>query len=94
MNDENLNKAFQEAFKKASKIDFDLPQDTMLQFYAYYKQATQEAMTLNYTHNHNNLRSAFKLNAIMQISHLSQNEAKLKYIELVNNTLNNYKPKK
>ncbi len=90
MNDSALDIAFEEAFIKASKINFELPPDIKLQFYAYYKQATKNSYHLNNSFDGNDLRSAFKLNAIMQISNLSQEEAKQKYIELVEKTLKDY----
>ena len=54
----------------------------MLEFYAYYKQATEGA---EYTtpSGESDLRNAFKLNAWFQINDLNADEAKKKYIELV-----------
>lgn len=60
-----------------------LPQDVQLRLYAYYKQAT--IGTLNsLSSSGSDLRNAFKTNAWMQISHISINEAKEKYIEIIN----------
>jgi acyl-CoA-binding protein len=60
----------------------------MLRLYAYYKQATFG--TSNYNRNDNfDLRNAFKTNAWIQISHLTQEEAKTLYIETVNELLKN-----
>lgn len=79
---EKLDERFDKAFEIASAMTKKLPPDTMLQFYAYYKQATKGR---NYTRpsGESPLRNAFKLNAWFQLNNLSENEAKLKYIELV-----------
>ncbi len=85
MTDEELNIAFKEAFEKASRTKTQLPPDLMLHFYAYYKQATHTESEGFYTPSGNSeLRNAFKLNALFQVKNLTPNEAKLKYIELVN----------
>jgi acyl-CoA-binding protein len=87
----DLNTRFLEAFEKASNMTETLPPDLMLRIYAYYKQATNNG-TVGYRQlNDNDLRNAFKTNAWMQISHISQDEAKEKYIEIINSLLN---PKK
>jgi acyl-CoA-binding protein len=56
--------------------------------YACYKQATfctlEPRQTLTY-----HLRDAFKTNAWMQISHLTTDEAKEQYIEIINSLLKN-----
>lgn len=80
MNSE-LNQEFEKAFSIASKMTKKLPQDVMLQFYAYYKQATAGD---NFSFNANfGVRNAFKFNAWMQLKGISTEEAKIKYIELV-----------
>ncbi len=77
-----LDKAFQIAFQKASNMTKQLPQDVMLNFYAYYKQATTGD---NFSfENYHDGRNAFKFNAWMQLRGLTPDEAKEKYIELVN----------
>jgi acyl-CoA-binding protein len=80
--DEELNKEFEEAYEIACLTDIKLPPDVMLQFYAYYKQATKGN---NYEEPSGNirLRNAFKLNAWFQLNHLSEDEAKIEYINLV-----------
>lgn len=88
MTNEALDLQFQEAFEKASNMTQSLPQDVMLRLYAFYKQATFG--TSNFNRNDNSdLRNAFKTNAWIQISHLSQTQAKKKYIETVNDLLKN-----
>ncbi|MDI9311354.1 MAG: acyl-CoA-binding protein [Limnohabitans sp.] len=82
-----LDIKFKEAFDVVSNMSQDsLPQDVMLMLYAYYKQASFGAAgSLNYANL--DVRDAFKLNAWMQVSHLSEDEAKQNYIDLVNEIL-------
>ncbi len=83
MTEEELNIAFDKAYERACNTKLQLPPDVMLHFYAHYKQATHADGF--YTPSGNSeLRNAFKLNALFQVKNLSQKEAKLKYIELVN----------
>lgn len=84
--EKDLNKEFEAAYLKASTTEIKLPPDIMLQFYAYYKQATKGN---NYENPSGNieLRNAFKLNAWFQLNHLSEKEAKKEYIKLVNKYL-------
>lgn len=80
--EKDLNKEFEVAYLKASNTKIKLPPDIMLQFYAYYKQATKGN---NYENPSGDvqLRNAFKLNAWFQLSHLSEKKAKKEYIKLV-----------
>ena len=84
----NLDEQFKAAFEAASEMTIPLPPDVMLRIYAYYKQATDDPNSFSYNNNYD-LRNAFKMNAWLQISHLSQDEAKQKYIEIINEILNN-----
>ncbi|WP_372744769.1 acyl-CoA-binding protein [Lutibacter sp.] len=81
-----LDKEFEEAYNIAATTKIKLPPDIMLQFYAYYKQALKGN---NYEEPSGDieLRNAFKLNAWFQLNHLTEKEAKQKYIELVNKYL-------
>ncbi|WP_459211191.1 acyl-CoA-binding protein [Aquimarina rhabdastrellae] len=83
MTEEELNIAFENAFKRASATKIQLAPDIMLHFYAYYKHATYN-QGLHTPSGSNEVRNAFKLNALFQIKNLSPREAKLKYIALVN----------
>lgn len=87
MNKNDLDTRFQEAVEIASQMtQASLPQDVQLRLYAFYKQATFG--TLNYNHSENSdLRNAFKTNAWIQISHLSIEEAKEQYIEIINSLI-------
>ncbi|NUY82125.1 acyl-CoA-binding protein [Flavobacterium sp. MAH-1] len=82
MSETDLDKRFQEAFETASQMSqADLPQDTQLRLYAYYKQGSiGQPTNLNSGFD---LRNAFKTNAWMQIRNMDSDEAKRLYIELV-----------
>ena len=82
MTNEELDIQFQEAFDKASNMTQPLPPDVMLRLYAYYKQATFGNLSLKQSSS-NHIRDAFKTNAWMQISHLTADEAKECYIEII-----------
>jgi len=83
MNKKDLDTRFNEAVEKAAKMtQASLPQDVQLRLYAYYKQATIGTMEIRQTSNFH-LRDAFKTNAWMQISHISSDEAKENYIEII-----------
>lgn len=86
----DLNTKFNEAYEIASNTTIKLPPDIMLQFYAYYKQATK-GNDYSQSNNDDEIRNAFKLNAWLQLNHLTEEEAKKHYIKLVNKHL---KPKK
>lgn len=86
MNNDNLDKLFIEALEIASKMtQAELPIDVQLRLYAFYKQATMDSPSTSTSDN--DIRNAFKINAWMQIRHLSVDEAKESYIELIH-TLN------
>jgi len=83
MTKKDLDTRFNEAVEKAAKMtQASLPQDVQLRLYAYYKQATIGTMEIRQTSNFH-LRDAFKTNAWMQISHISSDEAKENYIEII-----------
>ena len=86
MIEKDLDKQFQEAFEKASNMTQALPQDVMLRLYAYYKQATFGNANFSQSNNFD-LRDAFKINAWIQVSHLTVDEAKQMYIDTVNSIL-------
>ena len=84
MFEKDLDIRFLEAVKIASEMtQASLPQDVQLRLYAYYKQATFGTLDLKQTSSYH-LRDAFKTNAWMQISHLTPEQAKEQYIELIN----------
>jgi acyl-CoA-binding protein len=75
---------FQQAVSKACQMtQASLPQHVQIRLYACYKQAAFGILEPRQTSNYH-LRNAFKTNAWMQISHLSDNEAKEHYIQIIN----------
>jgi diazepam-binding inhibitor (GABA receptor modulator, acyl-CoA-binding protein) len=84
MSEKDLDTRFQEAIEIALTISqTSLPQDIQLRCYAFYKQATFGALgSINYSNL--DVRDAFKNNAWLQISHISADEAKEAYIEIIN----------
>lgn len=91
MTTKNLETQFQEALQIASEMtQASLPQDVQLRLYAYYKQATVGSLNpMQLNSNSFHLRDAFKTNAWMQIRHITADEAKLSYIEIINSLLEN-----
>lgn len=84
MADKDLDIRFAKAVEVAMTMtQAALPQDVQLRLYAFYKQATFGTAVYNQSQNFD-LRDAFKTNAWMQISHMSADEAKENYIEIIN----------
>ncbi|MFC4480161.1 acyl-CoA-binding protein [Flavobacterium chungangensis] len=84
MADKDLDIRFTKAVETAMAMtQASLPQDVQLRLYAFYKQATFGTAVYNQSENFD-LRNAFKTNAWMQISHMSVDEAKENYIEIIN----------
>ena len=82
---EKIEKDFKGAVLAASETDRKLPPDILLSLYAHYKHATQRNHIIPYEKiAENDLRSAFKYNAMIQVRGLTTLEAKKAYIELVN----------
>jgi acyl-CoA-binding protein len=87
MIEKDLDKQFNEAVKIASSMtQASLPQDMQLRLYAFYKHATFDKSKFTVTDN-SDLRNAFKTNAWIQISHLTQDEAKHQYIKLIHSLI-------
>ena len=85
MNEKDTNTLFEEAFANAQLIPQEsVPQDLQLVLYGLYKQATSGTKNQLYFQNPQDLKNAFKFNAWMQVKHLSIDEAKLQYIEIIN----------
>lgn len=81
-----LHKQFLEAFERVGASTQEFPPDVLLQFYALYKQATQKN-TFSHNEGEHELVSAFKLNALLQVKHMTSDEAKEAYIEASNKFL-------
>lgn len=87
MIEKDLDTRFQEAIEIASEMtQASLPQDVQLRLYAFYKQATLGTLDLKQNSSYH-LRDAFKTNAWMQISHLTPDESKEQYIEIIHSLL-------
>ena len=85
MTSEEIHILFEKAFDDAYKIPQDtVPQDVQLVLYGLYKQSTSGSSTYSYNQNPQDLRNAFKLNAWMQVQELSEDDAKLEYIKIIN----------
>ncbi len=83
MIEKDLDTRFNEAVAIASEMtQASLPQDFQLRLYAFYKQATMGTIDPKQTENYH-IRDAFKTNAWMQISHISIEESKEAYIEII-----------
>ena len=78
----DLDKRFNKAFEIASAMTKLLPPDVMLHFYAFYKIASNSEM-IHIPSGSNELRNGFKLNALLQFNNITPNEAKKRYIALV-----------
>ena len=74
---------FLKAYQMASSTNQKFPPDVLLHFYAYYKRATEKNGFYIPPTNEGDLRSAFKINALVQVKDLTKQEAQIKYIELV-----------
>ncbi|WP_373057006.1 acyl-CoA-binding protein [Zunongwangia sp. H14] len=80
---EDLDKKFRKAYRMVSKTKQKFPPDVLLHFYAYYKRATEKNGFYIPPTSEGDLRSAFKVNALVQVKNLSKEEAQEKYIALV-----------
>jgi acyl-CoA-binding protein len=82
MTPEELDIAFKDAVDRINAHTEPFPADTLLKLYAYYKKATND---YGRPKSREPLINAFKTNALFQAQDISQDEAKQKYIDLVNN---------
>lgn len=82
---------FENAVKRVSETDVEFAPDIKLQFYAYYKRALGNAFQSRSVQlskrPDNALVRGFKMNALFQVSAISEDEAKEKYIELADRYL-------
>jgi acyl-CoA-binding protein len=84
MSEKDLDTRFEEAVEHANTMtQASLPQDVQLRLYALYKQSTMGTIDIRVSPVYD-LRNAFKMNAWLQISHLSVEEAKEEYILNIN----------
>ncbi|WP_298121320.1 acyl-CoA-binding protein [Flavobacterium sp.] len=88
MSEKDLDTRFEEAVELANTMtQASLPQDVQLRLYALYKQSTMGTIDVRVSPVYD-LRNAFKMNAWLQISHLSVEEAKEEYILNINALIN------
>lgn len=82
MNSEELDIEFRDAVRRINEHKEPFPADVLLKMYAYYKKATND---YGRPKSREALINAFKTNALFQTKDITPNEAKIKYIELVDN---------
>ena len=82
MTSEELDIAFKAAVERINAYTDPFPADVLLKLYAYYKKATND---YGRPSSSKPIINAFKTNALFQAQDLTQDEAKQKYIDLVNN---------
>jgi acyl-CoA-binding protein len=73
---------FLKAYEMACNTHLKFPPDVMLHFYAYYKRATLHN-GFYIPENNADLRNGFKANALLQVKNMSQEQAKEKYVDMV-----------
>ena len=82
MTAKELEIEFRDAVELVNEHTEPFPADFLLRLYAYYKKATNDYGRPN---SRKPIINAFKTNALFQVQDISQDEAKRKYIKLVNN---------
>jgi acyl-CoA-binding protein len=82
MTSEELDIAFRDAVRRINEHKEPFPADVLLKMYAYYKKATND---YGRPKSREALINAFKTNALFQAKDITPDEAKIKYIELVDN---------
>ena len=82
MTPEELDIAFKDAVARINEHQEPFPADLLLRLYAYYKKSTND---YGRPSSKKQIINAFKTNALFQIQHISEDEAKQAYIDLVNN---------
>lgn len=88
MDKEALENLFEKAFENAQLVPQEtVPQDLQLILYGLYKQATSGNLKKMHAQNPQDLRNAFKLNAWMQVKHLTIEQAMQEYIAIINNLM-------
>ncbi len=84
MSKKELDKRFEDAIKKAnSEEQAAVPLELQLHLYAYYKRVIDEPYVSNRSFETNDLRAGFKMNALIQVQQISKDEAKERYIEII-----------
>lgn len=81
MNSKKIEIEFREAVARINAYTDPFPADVLLKLYAYYKKATNDYSRPS---SKKPIINAFKTNALFQLEDITQDEAKQKYIDLVN----------
>lgn len=88
MTEKDIDILFDEAFENANLVPKEsVPQNVQLVLYSLYKHATSGRINFDSFQQNDSgeeLINAFKLNAIMQVKHLTIDEAKQQYIDIIN----------
>ena len=94
MSKKDLDTLFDEAFENANLIPKEsVPQNVQLVLYGLYKHATSARNNSGNSSGYHqdetgeDLRNAFKLNALMQVKNLTIDEAKQNYIDIINDLM-------
>ena len=84
-----LDELFQEYYQAVRDTSKRFPQDTLLRFYSYYKLATDENQmrVQHLPENGEELINAFKANAMFQVQQINPRQAKINYIKLAQQEL-------
>ncbi|OBQ55803.1 acyl-CoA-binding protein [Tamlana sp. s12] len=81
MSKSDLDIEFNQAVDRVNAYTEPFPADTLLKLYAYYKKATND---YGRPKSKKPIINAFKTNALFQAKGLTEDEAKQRYIDLVN----------
>lgn len=81
MSENELNIEFEASVSRVNDHTEPFPADFLLRLYAYYKKATND---YGRPSSKKQIINAFKTNALFQVQDISQDEAKRRYIKLVN----------
>ena len=83
----DLQVEFEDAVRRVTEAKIEFAPDVKLQFYAYYKRVNGNAYQTDgrkHKNPDNTLVRGFKMNALFQVTEVSIDEAKQKYIDLAN----------
>ena len=81
MTPKELHTEFENAVERINAHTDPFPADFLLRLYAYYKKATKD---IGRPSSKKAIINAFKTNALFQLENITEDQAKEKYIEIVN----------
>jgi acyl-CoA-binding protein len=82
MTSEEIDIKFRNAVDRINAHEEAFPADILLKLYAYYKKSTND---YGIPSSRTPIINAFKTNALFQVEDITEDQAKEKYIELVDN---------